>query len=257
MQYGSLGSAIKSLFNIVWIFTSMFFFDKAYNTYFLWLLNFVKIIVLISALSGFLLVFYRNLIKLKTQKIKYFNTISFLSAPEIEIYLLGLFFATLVLYFLRMLPVGTPRINYFCFTFSTYFLITGVFFIIKKFKKIKYFLLPIILFASAFPAIQSNIDEIKGTNLNFDQKIYVNVGKAVNTAQSDHLPIVVFYNEFYPSSIMEGQEGLIIKAHHDFKPKDSIPVFVIGKNDLAAALKNLKIDRYVFVTKYSYKTILP
>gem|GEM_PF-1334310 len=257
MQYHSLGSIIKSLFNIVWIFTSMFFFDKAYNTYFLGLLYFVKIIVLISALSGFLLVFYRNFIKLKIKKIKYFSTISYFNAPGIEIYLLGLFFATLVLYFLKMLPVGTHRINYFCFTFSTYFLITGVFFIISKYNRIKYFLLPIILFASIFPTIRMNINEINGSDMDFDQKIYVNVGKAVLAAQSVHLPIIVSYNEFYPASIMEGQESLMIKAHHDYKPKDSIPVFVINKNEMVATLKNLKIDRYIFITKYNYKTVLP
>lgn len=257
MHYESFGSMIKSLSNIVWLFTSMFFFDKFYNTYFLWLLYFVKIIVLISALIGFSVIFYKNFIQIKNQKIKYFNSISFLEAPKIEIYLVSLFFATLFLYFLKMLPVGTHRINYFCFTFSTYFLITGIFFIINKFNRIKYFLLPIILFASAFPAIQSNINEIKGTNLNFDQKIYDNVGKAVNAAHANHLPIVVFNNEFLPSSIMESQETLMIKSHHNYKPKDSIPVFVVNKNELAATLKNLKIEKYVFITKYTYKTILP
>ncbi len=257
MQYHSLGTIIKSLFNIVWIFTSMFFFDKAYNTYFLGLLYFVKIIILISAMLGFLLVFYRNFIKWKVQKIKYFTTISFSNAPGLEIYLLGLFFATLVLYFLKMLPVGTHRINYFCFTFSTYFLITGVFFIISKFNRAKYFLLAIIIFGSIFPAIQININEIKGSNMDFDQKIYENVGKAVNESQLEHLPIVVFNNEFYPATIMKGQESLMIKAHHDYKPQDSIPVIIINKYEVAATLKNLKIDRYVFITKYNYQTILP
>lgn len=255
MQYQSLGSIIKSLFNIVWIFTSMFFFDKAYNTYFLGLLYFVKIIILISVLLGFLLVFYRNFIKLKIQKIKYFNTFSFLNVPGIEIYLLSLFFATLILYFLKMLPVGTHRINYFCFTFSTYFLITGIFFIISKFNRIKYFLLPIILFASIFPAIQMNINEIKGSNMDFDQKIYENVGKAVDVAQANHLPIVVFYNEFYPASIMEGQESLMIKAHHDYKPKDSIPVIVLKNESFHGNEKKIDYMRYVFLSKYNYRIV--
>jgi hypothetical protein len=255
MNYGNIRLFIKSLWNIAWLFTSMFFFDKAYNSYFLILLYFIKIIILIGGVTGLILVLYKYSKKTVSEKWNYIKTINFINPINIDIYLLVLFFVTIALYFLRMLPLGTHRINYFCFVFVTYFLITGVSFLLKRFKQSKYFLLPLIIFAAFFPAVQGNINELKNTNLDFDQKIYNNVGKALNAAHHYSLPVVVPYNEFYPSSIMEGQESLMIKSHHLYKPKDSIPVFVIKNNDLGNIAKGIKSDKYILINKYTYQVV--
>ena len=153
-----------------------------------------------------------------------------------------------------MLPVGTHRINYFCLVFIIYFLITGLSVFIGKNNKLKYFLLPLIFFAAAFPAIRSDAREIKNLNLDFDQKIYVNVGNAIEASKVDKLPIVVAYNEFYPATIMKGQENLMIKAHHEYKPKDSIPVFVIKNGELPGTLRD-NFGSYILLKKYSYQIL--
>ena len=255
MNYSSNSLIMKSLLNIAWLFTSIFFFDKSYNSNFLYLLYFIKILVLIFSLLGFIILLYKQVVKLKIEKLWFFKSLSFTNTPGIQLYFLLLLFITLVLYLIKMLPVGTHRINYFCFTYISYFLITGIFFIIKKFDKLKYILLPVVFFAATFPAIRSDICELKNTNLNFDQKIYENVGNAINTAQINSLPIIVSYNEFYPMSIMEGQETLMIKSHHVYKPKYSIPVFVVKKGELDTFLKSLHSKEYIFLTKYNYQAL--
>lgn len=255
MNYGSISQLVKGFSNVLWLFTSMFFFDKAYNSYFLMLLYFVKIIILVSAVTGFILVLFKYSKKIIAEKRSYIKSLNFLNPLNIDIYLLLLFFVATGLYFLRMLPLGTHRINYFCFVFATYFLINGVFFLLKKFKQSKYILFPLILFAAFFPAVQGNINELKNTNLDFDQKIYDNVGNAIIAARANFLPIVVSFNEFYPSSIMEGQENLVIKAHHEYKPKDSIPVFVVKNNNMENIVKEAKSDKYILLSKYTFQIV--
>jgi hypothetical protein len=255
MNYRSISLFIKSFRNIVWLFTAMFFFDKAYNSYFLILLYFIKIIILICGSTGFMVVLYKYSKKIAREKLNYIKSINFINPVKIDLYLLLLFFVTIALYFLRMLPLGTPRINYFCFIFSTCFVISGVFFIGTRIKYAKYALVPLVSFGALFPAIQGNINELKNTNIDFDQKIYNNVGNVLRLAKDEDLPIIVRYNEFFPASIMEGQEDLMIKAHHLYKPKDSIPVFMIKENGLGNVVKQLKSNRYILINKYSYQII--
>ena len=251
MNYSSVGLIWKGLLNIIWLFTSIFFFDKYYSPSFLYLLYIIKILVLIFSLLGFVMIFYNEIVKIK--KPGFFGSLSLKKTPGIQIYFLLLFFITMFLYLVRMLPMGTHRINYFCFIYISYFFITGVFATIKKFNRAKYVLLPVIIFAAAFPAIESNICELKNTNLNFDQKIYSNVGHAINIAQFYSLPIMVSYNEFYPASIMEGQENLMIKAHHEYKPEYSVPVFVVKNGELNNLVDSLHLKNYLFLTKYNYQ----
>ena len=255
MNYNGIYLIIKSFFNIAWLFTSIFFFDKYYNSYFLYLLYFIKVVVLIFSLLGFIIILYKEVIKLKTERPWFFQSLSFTKAPGMQVYFLLLFFLTLFLYLLRLLPVGTFRLNYFCCIYISYFLITGIFYIIKRFNNLKYVLLPVVIFAAAFPALASDICELKNTNLNFDQKVYDNVGKAIKTAKINTSPIFVSYNEFYPMSIMQGQENLIIKSHHAYKPKDSIPVFVFKKGELNNLLDSLHPGEYILLTKYNYQTL--
>jgi hypothetical protein len=255
MNYGSIRLFIKSFWNIVWLFTSMFFFDKAYNSYFLILLYFIKIIILTGGITGLILVLYKYSKKIINEKWNYIKTINFINPINVDFYLLLLFFVTIALYFLRMLPLGTPRINYFCFVFATYFLINGILFLVKRFKFSKDLLLPLITFAAFFPAIQGNINELKNTNMDFDQKIYDNIGNAIIAARTNSLPIIVPYDEFYPASIMEGQENLMIKAHHEYKPKDAVPVFVFKKGELNRLLNTLKLKSYIQISKYNFQIL--
>ena len=255
VNYTGIAQFIKSLSNILWLFTSMFFFDKAFNNYLLFLLYFIKIVILISALTGFILLLYKYVKKLVIEKWSYFKSFNFIDPKHIDIYFLLLFFITVTLYFFGMLPLGTHRINYFCFVFATYFLIQGVFFIIKRFDKSRYFLLPLILIAGFFSAIQGNINELKNSNLNFDQLIYDNVGNAIIVARTNSFPIVVPYDEFYPASIMEGQENLMIKAHHEYKPKDSIHVIVLKKEELPNIQNYIASKKYIFLTKFNFQVI--
>jgi hypothetical protein len=255
MNYGSITLFIKSFSNILWLFTSMFFFDKAFNNYFLILLYFIKIIILTSAVIGLVLLLCKYSKKIVAEKLDYVKSLNFTNTLSIDIYVLLLFIVTIGLYFLRMLPLGTHRINYFCFVFVTYFLVNGLFFLLKRFKQSKYILLPLIIFAAFFPAVQGNVNELKNNNLNFDQKIYDNVGNALRAAHYNSLPIVVPYNEFYPSSIMESQENLMIKAHHEYNPKDAIPVFVFKKGELNGLLNSLKLKSYIQISKYSFQIL--
>lgn len=246
VDYSSFVLFTKSLSNILWLFTSMFFFDKGgYNYFILILLYFVKVIVLISAITGFILILWKHLKKIISKKPGYLKSFNFANSQNIDIYFLVLFFLTIILYFFKMLPLGTHRINYFCFVFVTYFLIIGIFFWIEKFKKSKYFLIPLVVFAAMFPAIQGNLNELENNNLNFDQKIYENVGNAIKLARDKFLPIIVSYNEFYPASIMEGQESLMIKSHHLYLPKDSIPVIVVKNGGMENKLESIQSDRYI------------
>lgn len=253
IQYTGLTHFIKSLSNIAWLFTSMFFFDKAFNNYTLFLLYLIKIVVLISALSGFLILSFKYFKKMITEKLAYFKSVNFVNQPDIDIYFLLLFFITVTLYFLGMLPLGTHRINYFCFAFATFYLINGAFFLMNTFKQSKYILLPLILVAGFFPAFQGNMNELKNTNINFDQKIYDNVGKALHEAHQNSSSIIVFYNQFYPATIMKGQENLMIKSHHLYKPKDSIQVLVVKEKDLNYYVRQVKSENYILLHKYTYQ----
>ncbi len=78
---------------------------------------------------------------------------------------------------------------------------------------------------------------------------------AIEASNENKLPIVVAYNEFYPATIMKGQENLMIKAHHKYKPKDSIPVFVYRNGKLPDILKTTPSKKYIFLTKYTYQVI--
>ncbi|MGN6296278.1 MAG: hypothetical protein ACTHM7_05810 [Ginsengibacter sp.] len=236
--------------------TSIFFFDKSsYHSIILLFFYLVKIIVLFCVVTGLVTILWRYLSEWSFKKLKSFDLEGFMGKPELRLYMILLFFVTLFLYFLKMLPVGTDRINYFCFVFVTYFLITGLYEIIGKVHRLKYFLLPLVFFAATFPTIRINLREIKNLNLDFDQKIYVNVGNAIEASKENKLPIVVAYNEFYPATIMQGQENLMIKAHHKYKPKDSIPVFVYRNGKLPDILNTIPSRKYIFLTKYTYQVI--
>jgi hypothetical protein len=54
---------------------------------------------------------------------------------------------------------------------------------------------------------------------------------------------------------MKGQENLMIKAHHEYKPKDSIPVYVFKTEELSQTLKKISTKEYIFLTKYDYKVV--
>jgi hypothetical protein len=253
MNYKSIGLMGKGLLNIAWLFTSIFFFDKSYSFSFLCLLYFIKILVLIFSLLGLYHVIENQVKKIKRENGTFLKSLSFSGKPGIQFFFLLLFMATIFLYLIKMLPLGTHRINYFCVIYITYFVITGFSYTMKKLPKLKYLLLPAIVFAASFPAMASDINELKNTNLDFDQKIYDNVGKAINTAKADSLPIVVAFNEFYPKSLVKGTEGLMIKSHHAYKPKDSIQVYVCKNGELDSLLRCHHLSNFVLVKKYSYK----
>lgn len=256
MHYSTFSLISAGLKNIYWLLTSIFFFDKSsYHSVILLFFYLVKIIVLFCVVTGLVTILWRYLSEWSFKKIKSFDLKGFTDSPKLKLYMILLFFVTIFLYFLKMLPVGTHRINYFCLVFITYFLITGLSVIIDKNNKSKYFLLPLMFFAAAFPAIRGDAREIKNLNLDFDQKIYVNVGNAIEASKMDRLPIVVAANEFYPATIMKGQENLMIKAHHEYKPKDSIPVFVFKNGELADMLKKVCSRKYILLTKHNYQVV--
>lgn len=255
MNYSNLYLFWKGLLNIIWLFTSIFFFDKAFNNNFLYFLYSIKILVFVFSVLGLYLIIFKQAEKIKINFIEFFRSLSFSRKPDFQIFFLALFLITVFLYLLKLLPMGTPRINYFCVVFISYFFITGLYYIIHQFKGIKYPLFLITVFVASFPAIASDINELKNTNLNFDQKIYNNVGNALKVAKADSLPIFVAWNEFYPSTIEKGVEGLMITSHHMYKPKDSISVYVYKKGQLDSLLQRFQLNNYILVTKYSFKII--
>ncbi len=256
MNYDSLSSIIKSSYNIIRIFAYNFTYTpQNYNIIFASFLHLTKIVIIFLTIIGLIIKIKEQFDKIRTDKLKYFKTFSFRANPDISVYLLILFLATFFLYFLRMLPTGQPRINYFSYLFTTYFLIVGLSWIVVKHKYIRYFMISIVLFATMFQITRNYIREIENKNLIFDQNIYENVGNAIIKAQNDKLPVVVMNNEFYPSSIMEKQENLLIKAHHLYKLNKPIELYVVDSLKLSNLQDSLKMVRYLKLNKHDYKIL--
>lgn len=256
MNYNSIGSIISSLYNIIRIFAYNFTYTpQNYNIIFALFLHLTKIIIILLTIIGFLIIIKEQFEKIRTNKINYWKSYSFRENPNISVYLLILFFVTIFLYFLRMLPAGQPRINYFSYLFTTYFLIVGLFWIITKSKYFKHFMITIVLFATMFQITRNYCRELENKNLIFDQKIYENVGSAIIKAQTDNIPIVVMDNEFYPSTIMKKSETLLIKAHHLNKPNKEINFFVLDSLNLSTLNDSIKTVKYIKLNKHDFNII--
>jgi len=256
MNYDSLNLIIKSLYNIIRIFAYNFTYTaQNYNIIFVLFLYLTKIVIIFLTIIGLIIIIKGQFDKIRTDKLNYFKTFSFRTNPDISVYLLILFLATIFLYCLRILPLGQARINYFSYLFTTYFLIIGLSWIVLKHKYIKYFMISIVIFATMFQITRNYIREIENENLIFDQNIYENVGNAIIKAQNDKLPIVVINNEFYPSSIIEKQENLLIKAHHLYKPNNPINLYIVDSLKLLNLQDSLKTVKYIKLNKYNYKVI--
>ncbi len=254
MNYDSISSILKSFYNIIRVFAYNFTFTPVhYHISFVIFLYITKVIVIFLTLVGFIVTVYKQIRKLRSDKKQYIKSITFLENPNIAIYILLLFIITLTLYFLKMIPLGRPRVTYFSYIFTVYFLITGLFVVIKKVKYSKYLLVTIVIFATMFQITKEYSQEIKNENLLFDQKIYENVGNAIVNAQNYNLPIVVNTNEFYPASIMQKQENLVIKAHHLYKADKPINIYITEKDDFKKMQDSLDIEKYIKLNKYNFK----
>ena len=255
MSYDSTVLLISGLYNIIRLFAYNFIFSpQNYHISFAIILYLIKITIIFLTLVGLIVKTKEQIVKMKTNKFNYLKSLRFRENPSIAVYFLLLFILTLVLYFLKILPIGQARINYFSFLFTTYFLITGLFSIINRFKRIKYLMITIVLFAIMFQNIRGNLREFKNKNLLFDQEIYENVGNAIIRAQKNKLPIIVFNNEFYPSSIMKKQEELLIKSHHLNKPQTDIKYYITDSVSFFALLKDsIKGKEYIKLNKYNFK----
>ncbi len=240
MNFDSISSILKSFYNIIRVFAYNFTFTPVHYH-----ISFVIFLTLV----GFIVTVYKQIRKLRSDNKQYIKSITFLENPNIAIYILLLLIITLTLYFLKMIPLGRPRVTYFSYIFTAYFLITGLFAVIKKVKYSKYLLVTIVIFATIFQITKEYSQEIKNENLLFDQKIYENVGNA----QNYNLPIVVNTNEFYPASIAQKQENLVIKAHHLYKADKPINIYITEKDDFKKMQDSLDIEKYIKLNKYNFK----
>lgn len=254
MNYNNLKSIIYGFYNIIRLFAYNFTYSpQNYDIAFVIFLHTTKVLIILLTTIGLFKILFEQLDKIKLHKEKYLKSLSIYKKPDISIYFLGLFIITIILYLAQKLPLGQARINYFAFLFTTYFMITGLFFLIKKVKYIKYILVPIVLFATIFQISRNYYREFENKNLIFDQKIYKNVGSAIINAQNTDLPIIVNNNEFYPASIMQDQENLIIKAHHLFKPNNPIKFYIIKSSNIKKLQDSLHFKSYIKLNKYNFE----
>lgn len=249
MNYSSPAGWINALHSVGWLLTSIFFFGQSYPLIVMILLYLLKALTFGLVTYGIVvevrrLFFHKSLLA-------WLRTLTMNNSPSSGIYFLGVLMTTLALFAVKVLPVGTHRLTYYCVLPLAYFFVTGLIKVLNHRTKLNLALIPCALFIGIFPALRSDLNEFKNENLNFDQRIYNNVGEALKLARVEHLPIVVKKNTFYPESIMEGQEILMIKAHHLYKPKDSLKVV-----ELKDSYNNLRcFKRVILLNKYSFGII--
>lgn len=224
-DYSSANSLWEGVKNIVWLPSSIFFFNKNYPLYIVSIFYVFKIIVLLVVLLGVFLNI-KNLYPI--WKFSVIHKKSKLTNLQwLESYLFLILCATLFLYILKLLPLGVHRLNYFCVLPLSYFLIKGTFAIVDRRGYQYKLMLWVTIFVASFPAVRSSLNELANDNLNFSQEIYNNVGNAIEVAEELNLPITVIENEFFPHSIMSKSEILMIKSHHLYKPGKSPEVFIL------------------------------
>lgn len=226
MAYNSWKGLANGFYNIIWLFNSIFFFDKSYPLIIMTFLYILKLLTMVSIIYGIFLSGQRLLKNRKMFSLRN-SALSFNQRPEAYIYFLAILVVTIGLYFLKLLPIGYHRLSYFCVLPLSYFFINGLYGISDKIHKLKPAFLLAAFFIATFPAVRSSVNEFRNKNLNFDQAIYENVGNAIKAANKFTLPIVVKNNEFYPESIMKNEETLIIKTHHLYKPDKHPKIYQI------------------------------
>ena len=253
MNYSSISSITEKTYNIVRLFAYNFIYAPQ-NYYFpvSIFMHLVRIMIILFTFIGLITIIIEQVIQVRAFKLKYLKSFSFHEMPYISVYFLLLFAVTILLFFLKMLPVGQPRLNYYIFPVITYCLITGIFWVTDRFKKIKLLTFIIVIFSTLFPLMRGYIHEINNTNLLFDQKIYENVGNAIIKAQHEKLPILVLNNEFYPMSIIKDQEELLIKSHHLFKPNRPVIVYVVTSYNKEDLHNKLHLTQYIKLNKYDF-----
>lgn len=246
MNYSSLTGWENALHSFIWLLTSIFFFDRSYPLIGMILLYLLKALTFTLVSCG-IVVEVRRLFFNK-RLLAWLRTLSMNNSPSSGTYFLGILMATLTLFAIKILPVGAHRLTYYCVLPLAYFFVIGLAEVLNYKTKFNISLIPCALFIGLFPALRSSLNEFKNENLNFDQRIYNNVGEAIKLARMENLPIVVRKNTFYPESIMEEQEILIIKAHHLYKPRDSLKVVQLNdsSNNLHPFKKEILLHKFSF-----------
>jgi hypothetical protein len=252
MHYNSPVAVAKGMENIVWLFSSIFFFDSGLFARILPLLYTAKIFVILISLTGLVIVSRRSVFKFKYYQ-KRGDDWKNQRETDFDAYFILLFITTLVLYFGQKLPVGTHRINYFCFLFMSYFFLEGLHYVSAKVFKLKPVFLTAALFIAFFPTITANIFEIEGKNLNFDQRIYDNISSALEAAKADHThTIIVKHNEFFPASIAPEQERLTILTHYEYDVRKPINIVTTDSPKVILARADTKFP-CIIISKYTYR----